>query len=51
MNIRNDKWNLDYLKNKPKKVYWKVVAGERKLSYYESFDLVFDKYDSKIRGL
>lgn len=47
----NYKHPLDYLKNKPKRINWVVVAGNRQLSYYESYDLVFDEYDLKIRNL
>jgi len=44
------KWKkLDY--TKPKFIHWKVIAGDPKLSFYESYDVVFDEYDLKIRGL
>lgn len=45
------KHDLRYLQNKPKIIRWKVVAGNRQLSYYESYDLIFDKYDLQIRKL
>lgn len=45
------KYDLNYLKNKPKTINWKVVAGNRGLSFYEAYDLVFDVYDLKIRKL
>ena len=43
--------NLNYLKNKPKTIRWKVIVGSRELSFYESYDLVYDQYDLKIRQL
>lgn len=43
--------NLHYLYNTPKTIKWKVIAGERELSYYESYDLVYDEKDLRIRGL
>ena len=43
--------NLHYLYNKPKTLRWKVIAGERELSFYETYDIIFDKKDLKIRGL
>lgn len=43
--------NLHYLYNTPKIVYWKVVAGNRELSTYERYDLIFDDYDYKIRKI
>jgi hypothetical protein len=41
---------LNYLGLKPKKVNWRVVAGPR-VSYIQSYDLVFDEFDCKIRQL
>jgi len=45
--------DLRYLKMKPKTVYWQVIAEapEKKLTFWESFDTVYDSYDLKIRGL
>lgn len=43
---------LDYLKNKPSRIRWKVVAGDRyDLDYYQGYDLIYDEYDLKIRRL
>jgi len=46
-----NKYDLKYLDVKPRRVNWKVVAGCRELSFYESYDLIFDKHDLKIRQL
>jgi hypothetical protein len=43
--------NLRYLYNKPKFIHWKVIAGERQLSFYEAYDVIFDEKDLKIRKL
>lgn len=44
--------NLHYLYNKPKTIYWKVIAPkDYKLSVLEDHDLIFDDYDLKIRKL
>lgn len=45
--------NLDYLKNKPKTIWWDIVAGPPgyELSILQDHDLVFDSYDYKIRQL
>ncbi len=45
--------DLRYLNNKPQRINWRVVteAPGKTLSHYESYDLVFDKHDLKIRGL
>lgn len=43
--------NHDYLRNKPKRLKWKVVAGDDDLDYYQSYDLIFDANDLKIRKL
>jgi hypothetical protein len=45
-----NKYNLNYLQNKPKTIRWKVIAGSP-LTYYESYDLIFDKHDLRIRKL
>ena len=45
------KYDLKYLENKPKYINWKVVAGNRQLSFYEAYDVVFDDYDLKIRKI
>lgn len=46
-----NKYDLNYLLNKPKTIKWEIIAGDRELSYYEAYDLVFDDYDLKLRGL
>lgn len=46
-----NKYDLNYLLNKPKTIRWEVVAGDRELSYYEAYDLVFDQYDLNIRQI
>lgn len=38
-------------KNDPKTIYWRVVAGNRRLSVLEDHDLIFDDYDLKIRKM
>lgn len=45
--------NLRYLYNAPKIIRWKVVASAPrvKLSPLQQYDLVFDKYDLKIRQI
>lgn len=44
--------NLNYLARKPKRLRWKVVAGnEFGLDYYQTYDLIYDDYDLKIRKL
>ena len=44
--------NLNYLMNKPTKIWWKVIAPKgAKLSQLQEYDLVFDDYDLKIRKL
>lgn len=44
--------NLTYLNNKPKRLNWKVIAGdEDSLDYYQTYDLIFDDYDLKIRKI
>jgi hypothetical protein len=48
---KNAKYDLTYLLNKPTKIWWKVIAGERKLSILEEYDLIFDDYDRRIRKL
>lgn len=35
----------------PRTIYWKVVAGNRRLTVLEDHDLVFDSYDLKIRKI
>lgn len=44
------KEGFDYLLNKPKRINWKIVAGEE-LSKIQMYDLVFDDYDLKIRQI
>jgi hypothetical protein len=45
--------SLDYLNNKPKNIYWKVIAGPSgyKLSVLQDHDLIFDQKDLDIRRL
>lgn len=44
--------NLDYLQNKPYKVWWNVVVPkDYKLSILQEYDLIFDDYDLRIRKL
>lgn len=47
------KGSNNYLLNKPKTIWWKVVAGppEYKLDILQEYDLIFDEYDLKIRKL
>lgn len=41
-----------YLKHRPHRIFWDVVAPKgAKLSVLQESDLVFDKYDLKIRKL
>lgn len=42
---------LRYLNNKPKTIYWTVIAGNRKLNFYESYDLIYDQKDLNIRKI
>lgn len=44
------KMNLEYLNNKPVRIYWDVVAGG-KLSEIQMSDLVYDDFDCKIRQI
>lgn len=46
-----NKTGLGYLNLKPKFIHWKVIAGERQLSFYEAYDVIFDEKDLKIRKL
>ena len=45
----------DYIKHAespfPRKIYWEIVAGEGPLSDIQSFDIVYDEKDLKIRGI
>lgn len=41
---------LHYLYNKPRYIKWKVITGS-KISFYESYDLVYDDKDLRIRRL
>jgi hypothetical protein len=45
--------NLDYLKLPPKIINYRIVAGppNAKLSILQDHDVIFDKYDLKIRKL
>jgi hypothetical protein len=42
--------NLDYLYNKPKIIYWEVVAGPS-LHPLQMYDVIYDSHDLKIRKL
>ncbi len=42
---------LNYLKTKPRRIHWEVIAGNPYLSPTERYDVVYDDYDLKIRGL
>jgi hypothetical protein len=50
-NVKHASNTLNYLNNRPARINWEVVAGNRQLNYYESYDLLFDDKDFKIRGL
>ena len=41
---------LNYIYNTPKTIRWRVIAGGE-LSEIQSYDLVYDNYDLKIRQL
>lgn len=53
--MKNRRLNVDYWKEPeegyPKTIYWKVIAGNRRLSVLEDHDIVFDDYDLKIRRI
>ena len=38
-------------KGYPQTIYWKIIAGNRKLDVLEDHDLVFDEYDYHIRKI
>ena len=42
---------LSYLDRRPRRINWEVVAGNPYLSLTERYDLIYDDYDLKIRGL
>lgn len=43
---------LQYLTNKPKRLFWKVIApAGAKLEYLQESDLIYDQYDLRIRKL
>jgi len=42
--------DVDYILDKPKRINWVVIAGPG-LSPIQSYDLVFDDYDLKIRQI
>lgn len=42
--------NLDYLKEKPKVIRWEVVAGPE-LGFIQTYDVVYDEYDYRIRQI
>jgi hypothetical protein len=46
-----NKYDLKYLNKKPKRIFWEKIAGDRYLEPTERYDVVFDDYDLKIRGL
>ena len=41
---------MDYLKNKPIRIYWKVVAGGE-LTPIQRYDVIFDENDLKKRQI
>lgn len=42
--------SMEYLKNKPKKLNWKVIAGNPdELSDLQQYDLIYDSIDYSIR--
>lgn len=45
--------NLAYLYNKLKTIYWSITtpAPGKKLSFYETYDLIYDDKDLRIRKL
>lgn len=45
--------NLNYLNRKPKKLKWKIIAGppDVELDYYQSYDLIYDEKDLKLRKM
>ena len=44
--------NLNYLQNKPKTIWWEVIAPKgADLGIMQDHDLVFDETDYKIRQL
>jgi hypothetical protein len=47
------KYNLNYLQNKPERIWWEIVAGPpgAKLSILQEYDLIFDDIDLRIRKL
>jgi hypothetical protein len=56
--LKRDHRDLRYLANIPKIIRWEVVAKaynkngiEKKLTYYEAYDLIYDGYDLRIRKL
>jgi hypothetical protein len=44
---------LEYLKKKPKRLNWKVIAGPPgfELSSLQEYDLIFDEFDLRMRKL
>ena len=43
---------LAYLANKPKTIWWKVIAPEgARIPPIQRYDLIYDDYDLKIRKL
>lgn len=48
--IRYDYWKYPE-KGYPRKIWWKVIAGDRNLSIIQEYDVIFDEYDYKIRKL
>jgi len=53
--IKNRRNMVDYWKfpeaGFPRTIYWKIIAGNRKLTVLEDHDLIFDNYDLKIRKI
>ena len=53
MSSRKIPRGLDYLKNKPYNIWWKIYAGPPgyRLNALQDHDLIFDDYDLKIRKI
>ena len=52
---RKQPTNYDYWRNPkegfPQRIYWRIVAGNRKLDILEESELIFDDRDLKIRQI
>lgn len=50
--MHKSRLNLNYLNNKPYRIWWKVIAPKgAKLSILQESDLIYDNYDLNIRKL